>query len=101
MDVDVDRGDVDLSTNKLPLAKIDVHSRNGNVELALPEKAVFDLRATTNQGEVHNDFGSAVRASTEGRSATLRSVEGHGPTVTLMTNRGELTVRKAGKESEQ
>jgi hypothetical protein len=101
MEVDVDRGDVELTTTKTPPGKIDVHSHNGNIELALPEKATFDLKATTNQGEAHNDFGSAVRIEREGRSATLRTVDSHGPSVTLQTNRGEISIRKAGKETEQ
>ncbi len=95
MEVEVDRGDVGLTPGRVPLNKIDVHSRNGDVELSIPEKAQFDLKANTSQGEVHNDYGSQVKTEMEGRSSSMRSVENQGPAITISTERGSVTVRKS------
>jgi DUF4097 and DUF4098 domain-containing protein YvlB len=96
LDLDLsDRGDIEVSTNKTPLAKLDLHTKNGNIDLSLPEKASFDLRATTNQGEAHNDFGPAVRMEVSGRSATLTSANDSGPAIVATADRGSISVRKS------
>ena len=94
MDIELERGDVELTPGKTPLAKIDVHARFGKIELVLPENAQFDLKARTAQGEAHNDFGTAVRADIDGRAATIQSVAGKGAAITVSTDRGDVTVRK-------
>ena len=95
MEIDVDRGDVGLTPGRQPLSRIDVHSRNGDVDVSLPERVPFDLKANTSQGEVHNDYGPEVRSDSEGRSSSLRSVDGRGPAITISTQRGAVTVRKS------
>jgi hypothetical protein len=72
-----------------------VHTKNGNIDLALPEKAAFDLRETTNQGDAHNEFGPAVKLEIFGRSASMKSVEGTGSTVVATTDRGSVSVKKS------
>lgn len=95
MDIEIERGDIQLTPSKLPLARIDVRSRNGNVELTLPERADFDLHATTRQGDATNDYGSGVRSEVEGRSASLRSVTAKGPAINVATDRGTVSVKKS------
>jgi DUF4097 and DUF4098 domain-containing protein YvlB len=96
LDLDLsDRGDIDVSTSKTPLGKVDLHTKNGNIDLALPERAAFDLRAATNQGDAHNEFGSAVKLEIYGRSASLKSVEGKGPTVIANADRGSISIKKS------
>ena len=100
LDLDIDRGDVDLTTSKGPLGKIDVHARNGNVELGLPQNAAFNLKAETAQGEAHNDFGPAVRMEIDKRASSLRSVANSGPQITVSTARGSISIRKSGASPE-
>ncbi len=95
VEIDLAHGDIDLKPEKgQPLARIDVRSRSGDIEMALPGSG-FDLKATAQQGEVSNDFGDGVVSeSGEGRSNTLRSASPSGAVVTLTTERGEVAVRK-------
>ena len=95
MDLEMERGDIELTPGKLPLARIDVRSHNGNVDVTLPDRADFNLSARTGQGEVHNEFGDAVRTEIEGRSASLRSANPRGAAITLSTDRGAITVKKS------
>lgn len=94
LDLSVDRGDIHVTQTKMPLPKMEIRSRNGDLTLAMPEKASFDLDGRTGQGEASNDFGPPVESHTEGRAATLKGRSGGGPKLTLNTERGTLTVRK-------
>jgi hypothetical protein len=65
------------------------------MDLALPAQAKFELTATTDKGEVRNDYGPAVvTVGTEGRSPTMKSSTGGGPLIQVSTARGTVTVRK-------
>jgi len=94
MDIEIEHGDIGLVPSK-PLARIDVKSRNGNVDLTLPESAEFELNAKTRQGEATNDYGSSVRSEVEGRSASLRSIGTRGPAINITTDRGTVSVKKS------
>ncbi len=95
LDLTVDKGDIDLRPGQLPLGKMLVHTKSGNIELALPRSASFALNATTDHGEIDNEFGEALKESTEGRGARLEGSVGDGPDLNLTTDRGSITVRKA------
>src|SRR5579875_3681001 len=65
-------GDTTLRPGALPLARIEAQTRSGNIDLALPPNAKFDLSATTSHGEINNDFGPPLRQEEQGRGAALR-----------------------------
>jgi DUF4097 and DUF4098 domain-containing protein YvlB len=104
LEISVDRGDIDLRPGKGPLPKMKVETHSGNVVLALPAAAAFDLKATTKRGEVQNDFGTPLRVEAGGdgksRGETLLGSTGAGPELRLTTSRGAITVRKATAEDE-
>jgi hypothetical protein len=95
MEIVVDRGDVNLRPGTLPLAHIDVTSRSGEITLALPPGAKFDLNATTAHGDTDNQYGSPIHEQSEGRGSSLRGVIPGGPALSLRTERGKVVVRKA------
>jgi DUF4097 and DUF4098 domain-containing protein YvlB len=96
LELETERGDIELVPGKLPMAKIDARSRTGRIDLVIPDKATFDLEATAEHGDAVNDFGPPIRRETEGRSATLKGKVGNGPAVHLTADRGTVAVRKAG-----
>jgi DUF4097 and DUF4098 domain-containing protein YvlB len=93
LDLTLERGNVDLRPGKT-LPKIEVHTRSGDLELALAEGSKFDLKASTDRGEVHNDYGDPLRVEETNRGATIVGGSG-GPQLRLETGRGAVTVRKA------
>lgn len=97
LDISVDRGDITLHPGAAPIARIEAQTRSGNIDLALPANAKFDLSATTSHGEATNDFGAPLRASDEGRGSSVKGSNG-GATVTLHSDHGDVTVRKASAE---
>jgi DUF4097 and DUF4098 domain-containing protein YvlB len=94
LEMNIGRGDIDLRPGSLPLAKMQVRLRAGDIELALPEGAKFDLNATTRRGEANNDFGAPLHQESNRVGATVRGSNG-GPQVDLETQRGRISVRKA------
>jgi DUF4097 and DUF4098 domain-containing protein YvlB len=98
LELTVDKGDIDLKPARTPLGRMVVHTRSGNIGLALPQSATFALTAITDRGEVENEFGEALKQRTQGRGARLEGAIGSGPDLTLSTDRGSITVRKSGGE---
>jgi DUF4097 and DUF4098 domain-containing protein YvlB len=96
LDLAVERGDIEIRPGKAGAVKMDVRTRSGNIDLALPDNAKVQMSATTDRGEITNDFNSAWDAKSEGHGASLKgSTASDGPRVTLATSRGSVTVRKA------
>ncbi|MBM3745133.1 MAG: hypothetical protein FJW34_04995 [Acidobacteria bacterium] len=94
VEIAVDHGDISLRPAQKALAKIEARTRRGRIEVALPESARFQLRGSTAQGELNNDFGAALKAEDEGRGGRIVSLVAQGPEVVLSTERGSITVRK-------
>jgi DUF4097 and DUF4098 domain-containing protein YvlB len=96
LDVTVERGDLTLATGKLPLSRIQAHSRSGDIRLSLPETAQFTLNASTHNGDVANDFGAPLRTEKDGRRGSLRGSVGSGPAIDIETDRGQIALLKNG-----
>ncbi len=99
LEVSVDRGDLEIRPGRLPMGKIDATTRSGRVDISLPPAARFELSATTDKGEVENEWGDPLKAEEQGRRAKLTGSTGQGPVITAHTNRGNVTIRKAAAES--
>jgi len=94
IDLETERGDIELKPGKVLLGKIDARSHAGNIELELPESAKFEVRATTSRGEAQNEYGSPLETRTEGQGGTVKGKVGDGPMLTITTDRGSVTVKK-------
>ncbi len=95
LDLTVDRGDIQVTVSKTPVPKIDVHTRNGDITLALPERAEFQLEGSTSQGDVENEYGGPLQTQSSGRAGTVKGRAGNGPVVTVGTERGTVSVKKS------
>jgi DUF4097 and DUF4098 domain-containing protein YvlB len=94
IELNLDRGDVQITESKAPLPKMDIQTRNGDLTLTLPDGAPFDLDGRTGAGEVENDFGAPLETRNDGRSATIKGKTGNGPQLVVVTDRGTLSVKK-------
>jgi DUF4097 and DUF4098 domain-containing protein YvlB len=94
LDLNVDRGDIHVTVNKTPVPKIDVHTRNGDISLALPEKAEFQIDGSATQGDISNEFGGGLYNQSNGRTSTIRGRVGNGPSINVVTDRGNVSIRK-------
>lgn len=96
LDATLDLGDIELRPS-LPLARIDAHTRSGNITLALPKDAKFAMTASTGLGTIVNEFGAPLTLEESRRNASLRGSNG-GPEVTARTDRGQIVVRQASPD---
>lgn len=96
--VTLQRGDVRITAANVPVADTSVRIEGGRVELALPEKARFNLNAVAERGEAYNDYGDAVRQENDGRRSSLRA-SGGGPSIDVHVQRGDVTIRSAGSNA--
>jgi len=94
-EIRLDRGDVRLRPAITPLGALQVRTDAGDIELALPENAAFQLRARTARGSAENLFGPAIKHEPEGtRGALLQGGSGGGPLLAMETSRGRIVVLK-------
>ena len=94
LEVTVDKGDLEIRPGRIPVGKIAANTKSGRVEIALPAVAKFDLTATTDKGEVENEWGSPLEMERSGRRMKLTGATGQGPAITAHTNRGNVVIRK-------
>ena len=95
LEIQLDRGDIDLRPNRLPLSSIDARTRSGAVTVAMPAKAGFQLSAVTKRGEIQNEFGAPLTESAKDHGGSITGAIGTGPTITLATDRGAMTVLRS------
>jgi hypothetical protein len=86
-------GDVEIETG-LPTPAIDVRADSGNIDLGLPEKATFDLEATSERGDASNEFGQPIQQDRDGRRAMLKGKVGSGPSLRITVTHGSVSVHK-------
>lgn len=98
LEVTVDRGDLQIRPGRMPLGKIDATTKSGRVDIALPPSAKFEISATTDKGEVDNEWGDPLKSEEQGRRGKLTGSTGQGPGITAHTNRGNVIIRKASAE---
>jgi len=95
LSVEIERGNIELRPEQIPLTGIDVEIRSGDIEIAIPSDAGSGLFARTNGGDITNDYDPALKLEQNGREATLSGPDAGEPLVRLHTERGDVTVRKA------
>jgi hypothetical protein len=94
LEMNLQGGDIDLRPGAAALPKMDVRTRSGNIELGIPAGAKFDLTASSQRGEVVNDYGAPIDSQSERRGGSLRGNNG-GAAINLRTERGQVLIRKA------
>ncbi len=99
LELTLERGDITLRPLGSPLPRIDARTRSGQVDLVLPESAKFELKATTNRGDLNNDYGPVLKTQFENdrrpqSGGTIIGSVGQGPSIALTTGRGTVTIRK-------
>jgi DUF4097 and DUF4098 domain-containing protein YvlB len=92
--IELERGDIELSPGGAVLAPIVANTSSGSVMLHLPENAKFDLEAVSRRGEVVSLYGPPLERREEDRGGTIRGGNG-GPRIALSTGRGTIVVKKA------
>ncbi len=94
VEVDIDRGDVEIRQARSPLARLSIEVDSGDIELALPPSAKFSIIGETGRGEIANSFDEKFKVETNDHGAKLSGASGTGPELRLKTGRGLFNLRK-------
>ena len=99
LELNVERGDVEVRPVRLPLARMEIRTGAGDIELRVPDGAKFQMRASAGRGDVEDNYGAPLRHSKEGPGATLTGSVGGGPELNVATDRGTIRVHKGSLEA--
>lgn len=91
--VQIDRGDIQVTVTKAPVPRIDAHTHSGDLTLALPENAEFQLQGSTSHGDVANNWGNLNNHSDNHAATVSRS--GNGPAISIGTGHGDIAIKKS------
>jgi DUF4097 and DUF4098 domain-containing protein YvlB len=91
-DLRVEDGDGDISVGALaPLGEIEVHNRNGAINLTVPRSAGFVLQATAKNGEIESKLDLPITSTGQGHTIAGKVGEG-GPRVELAPDHGDIEI---------
>ncbi|MCW5977530.1 MAG: DUF4097 family beta strand repeat protein [Bryobacteraceae bacterium] len=96
LDLELERGRLDLRPGRTPLAKMDLAVKSADVQLMLPESAAFGLLLQVEKGSLVNEYGAALTQESRDDRQVLKGPPGRDPTIRLRADRGTVTVAKAG-----
>lgn len=84
-------------TSASPLGTISVKNRRGSVDVGVPAAAGFMVQASTRHGSMENDF-DLPRSGSEDDPQLKATVGRGGPTISIETTDGDVTLRKSSVE---
>ncbi len=96
-DVEVENanGDIEVHTaNKLPLGKMMITGKHGDITLVVPANAGFQLDATTRKGDITSDFSPLRTEQTNGSSHTTGTIGNGAAKLQINSDTGDIHITK-------
>jgi DUF4097 and DUF4098 domain-containing protein YvlB len=95
LEVENSNGDIEVHTaNKLPVGKMMISGKHGDITLVLPNNAGFQIDATTRKGDITSDFGSLKTEQTGGTSHTTGTVGNGAAKLQINADTGDIRINK-------
>ncbi len=97
LEVESTNGDIEIhAANKLPLGRMTITGRKGDVTLVLPPNAGFQLDATTRKGDIITDFGNVkIDELSGGTSKATGSVGNGAAKLVINSDVGDIRITKS------
>ena len=83
------------AADKLPLGKILITSKHGDVSVVLPPNAGFQVQANTNKGDITSDFDKVKVDEENGSSRASGTVGNAAGRVQVSTDTGDIRITKS------
>jgi len=96
-DVEVENANGDIEVhpaNKLPMGKMMITGKRGDISLILPANAGFQVDATTHKGDITTDFSSLKIDSSSGGSRASGSVGNGAARLQINADTGDIHINK-------
>ena len=95
LQVETDHHDIDVrAANKLPVGKMNLSSKHGDITLTLPANAGFQIDATTRKGDISSDFGAIKINKTNGTSQASGTVGNGAAKLQISADTGSIRIEK-------
>ena len=88
-------GDIEIhAADKLPMGKMNLNGKRGDISLTIPANAGFQLDATTRKGDITTDFGSLKVDSSSGGSHASGTVGNGAAKLQINADTGDIRINK-------
>ena len=94
-----ENGSVELRMNKL--GSMQVENQKGDIQIYLPDKAGFQLDARARNGEVESDFDQLKITNSHDQAVATGTVGAGGPRLVVNNEHGTIEIRKASSMAEE
>jgi DUF4097 and DUF4098 domain-containing protein YvlB len=95
LEVENSNGDIEVHTaSKVPVGKMMITGKHGDITLVLPNNAGFQIDATTRKGDITSDFGSLKTEQTGGASHTTGTVGNGAAKLQINADTGDIRINK-------
>jgi hypothetical protein len=97
LEVESTNGDIEVhAANKLPLGKMTITGRKGDITLVLPPNAGFQVDATTRKGDIATDFGNVKVDEVGGGTSKASGTVGNGSAkLVINADVGDIKINKS------
>ena len=95
LQLETTNGDIEVrAADKLPLGRISISSKRGDISLVLPSKSGFQMQANTSKGGITSEF-EAVKIDESNGSARAEGAVGNGVSkLQINTGTGDIRITK-------
>jgi DUF4097 and DUF4098 domain-containing protein YvlB len=88
-------GDIDVHTaSKLPVGRMTIDGKHGDITLTLPSNAGFQVEATTRKGSITSDFSAIKINETNGTSQASGTVGNGASKLQITADTGDIRISK-------
>jgi DUF4097 and DUF4098 domain-containing protein YvlB len=97
-DIQIDNANGDIEVHpadKLPMGKMSLNGKRGDISLTIPANAGFQVDATTRKGDITSDFGSVKIDSSNGGGSHATGTVGNGAAkLQINADTGDIRINK-------
>jgi DUF4097 and DUF4098 domain-containing protein YvlB len=95
LQVETNNGDVEVhAASKLPMGRMTITGKHGDITLVLPSNAGFQLEATTRKGAITSDFGAIKVSEINGTSHASGTVGNGVSKLQVTADTGDIRISK-------
>jgi len=95
LQVETSNGDIEVhAASKLPMGRMTITGKHGDITLVLPSNAGFQLEASTRKGDITSDFGSIKVSDTNGTSHASGIVGNGAAKLQVTADTGDIRISK-------
>jgi len=96
LQVETSNGEIDIhAANKLPVGRMTITGKHGDITLTLPANAGFQIEANTRKGDITSDFGAIKINESKGTSEASGTVGNGASKLQITADTGDIRITKS------